>query len=66
MHRTVSIVLAHLNCHMHIVFVVVVFTLVGELALGSNLPVCVASSWLLLTVTIITAYPITSDDLAPR
>ena len=36
-HRTVGIVLACLNCHMYILFVVV-FTLVGGLVSGCDLP----------------------------
>ena len=38
-HRTADIVLAYLDCHVCIVFVVV-FTLVGRLTPGSNLLVC--------------------------
>ena len=51
--------------HIAILFVVA-FTLVGGLALGSNLLVLsVASHWLLLAITIIIAYLITSDGCAP-
>ena len=39
MHGTVGIMLAYLNCHAYIVFVVV-FTLVGRFTSGSNLLVC--------------------------
>ena len=67
MHRTVDIgLLAYLNCHMCILFVVV-FVLVGRLVpIRDLLVLSVASSWLLLAITITTAYPMTSDGSAPR
>ena len=65
LHRTVCIMLAYLNCHTYILFMVV-FTLVGEPSPGSDLLVCLAGNWLLLAITITTAYLITSDGHVPR
>ena len=55
-HRTVGILLACMNCHMYILFVVV-FILVRGLAPGSDLLVCLylAINWLLLAITFISA-----------
>ena len=65
LHRTVCIMLAYLNCHTYILFMVV-FTLVGGPSPGSDLLVYLAGNWLLLAITITTAYLITSDGHVPR
>ena len=48
--------LAYLNCHVYIQFVIV-FTIVGRFAADSDLLVClsVADGWLRLNITFITA-----------
>ena len=57
--------LAYLNRHTYVV-IVVVLILVGRLVPDSNLLVLpVTSSWLLLAITIITTYPITTNGCAP-
>ena len=66
MHRTLGILLAYWNCYAY-VLIVVVFTLVGRLLPGSDLLVCLYScGWLLLAITFITAYLITSNGCAAR
>ena len=57
-HRTVGILLAYLNCHTYILFVLV-FTFVGRLAPGSDFLLSVAGGWLLLAIIIIIVYAIT-------
>ena len=67
MHRTVGIVLAYLNCHPYILFVVV-FILVGGLTSCSSLLIflqLVVGCCCLLLLRI-TAYPKTSDGCAPK
>ena len=60
---TVGTVLIYLNCHMCCVCWVA-FIHVGEFMPGSDL--LIASSWLLLALTIITAYLITSNSHVPK
>ena len=65
MHRIVGMVLAFLNCHMYIRFMVV--SVVGRLMPGIVIAyLSVAITRLLLAITIITAYWITSDGCALR
>ena len=62
--RTVRICIlsTYFNCHMHILFVVLLVTLcLVEFACLS-----IAGSWLLLAITNITTYLIISDGSAPR
>ena len=66
MNGIVGTLLAHMNYHTYITFMVV-FTLVNRYTIGSNLRIClwltVGCCWLLLHI--ITAYPVTSNDCAP-
>ena len=60
-HRTVGIMLEHLKCYTYILFMVI-FALADLRLVGICLFVCS----LLLAITIITAYLITSNGCAPR
>ena len=59
------IVLAYLNCHLYILFVMGC-TLVGLLVPSSDFYYFITGSWLLLIITIFTTYPIASNGNAPR